>query len=242
MGRKKFWRSHYSFFLLIALTACGQAGKQGAPADGENCTGSQCSEKTINAPAPGAGNTPPAAKPDQSSDYRLPAFDPSWGLTRALFEKAQAYYEAHRADIPNQRYVTIADFNLRSSQYRLFLFDLSSGAVEKHFVAHGSGSDPGNSGYATLFSNVADSKMSSLGFYLTLATYQGKHGYSLHLRGLEATNSNAEARDIVMHPADYVSEASGHAGRSWGCPALDPAKSQSIIERVQNGSLLLIDR
>jgi hypothetical protein len=69
----------------------------------------------------------------------------------------------------------------------------------------------------------------------------GEHGYSLRLRGLEATNNNAEVRDIVMHPAPYVQESADRAGRSWGCAALDPTISQYVIDDVKDGSLLLMD-
>ena len=67
-------------------------------------------------------------------------------------------------------------------------------------------------------------------------------GLSLRLEGLSPTNSNAAERAIVMHPADYVSDSAPKAGRSWGCPALDPNVSSSMISRVKNGSVLLIDR
>jgi hypothetical protein len=73
------------------------------------------------------------------------------------------------------------------------------------------------------------------------------HGHSLELYGLDpGVNDQAFARRIVMHPADYVSAAfratwGGRVGRSWGCPALDPAVSTDIIDRIQNGSLLFVD-
>ena len=82
--------------------------------------------------------------------------------------------------------------------------------------------------------------MSSLGFYRTLTTYNGKHGYSLKLAGLSPTNSNAEARAIMMHPADYVVDGV-RAGRSWGCTAIDPKTSKDVIDRVKNGSIMLVD-
>jgi hypothetical protein len=179
---------------------------------------------------------------DQSANYRLPTFDPAWGLKRALYEETRSYYEAHKNQIPNQRFLLIADFNQHAGRKRLFLFDLATGRVEKHLVAHGEGSDPGHTGYATLFSNVPDSRMSSLGVYQTLGTYIGSFGYSLHLRGLESTNSNAEARAIVMHPMSGMDEKTGQAALSWGCPALDPAISQAVIDRVRGGALLLIGK
>jgi L,D-transpeptidase catalytic domain len=184
----------------------------------------------------------PAPLIDQSPHYRLPAFEPGWGLSRHLFENARAYYEANKNSISNQRFVLIADFNQHSSHKRLYLFDLASGKVEQHIVAHGSGSDPNSTGYATLFSNEPNSLMSSLGFYLTLGTYVGEFGYSMRLHGLESTNSNAEARAIIMHPMGGMDESQGVCSLSWGCPALDPRISQSVIDRVHGGALLLIGK
>jgi hypothetical protein len=230
----------------LALSACGQ--QPGGSSVEETCPQANCSEKTINAPAPAAPTIPPSAPekapstdPASPTAYRFPDFDPSWKLGRSSYEKMVRYYNANVADIPNTRYATIIDFNQPSSHRRLYLFDLKNGTVEMHATAHGKNSDPDGDGFATLFSNTPDSLQSSLGFYLTLATYSGSHGYSLRLRGLEATNSNAEARDIVMHPADYVSDANNYAGRSWGCPAIDPKISKGVIDKVRNGSLILID-
>ncbi len=76
-------------------------------------------------------------------------------------------------------------------------------------VSHGK-----NSGdkYATSFSNEYGSYKSSLGFYLTETTYQGRNGYSLILNGLEkGINDRARERAIVVHGAAYAdpSVASG---------------------------------
>ena len=61
---------------------------------------------------------------------------------------------------------------------------------------------------ADTFSNREGSFSSSLGIYRTLDVYNGHHGRSLHLEGLEPTNSNALARALVLHTADYVSDPS----------------------------------
>ena len=64
------------------------------------------------------------------------------------------------------------------------------------YVAHGRNS--GNE-FATVFSNESSSNKSSLGFYATGEIYQGKHGESLRLDGLEAgINNNARSRAIVI--------------------------------------------
>ncbi|MGE3262447.1 MAG: murein L,D-transpeptidase catalytic domain family protein [Bacteriovoracia bacterium] len=223
----------------FALSACGQTGQLE-----ETCTGAKC-EKTVNAPVapetPPGVPAPPQAPSVPSASYRFPEFDPDWKMGRATYEKMKAYYNRNLDLIPNARYATIVDFSQPSSHHRFYLFDLKAGTVELHATSHGKNSDPDNDGFPTEFSNTVDSLQSSLGFYLTLKTYNGSHGYSLRLRGLESTNSKAEERDIVMHPADYVSDANNYAGRSFGCPAVDPKYSKKIIDRLRDGSLLLID-
>jgi hypothetical protein len=114
--------------------------------------------------------------------------------------------------------------------------------VLQTYVAHGK-----NSGgeYATKFSNRPESLQTSLGFYITSATYTGKHGLSLKLQGVDpGFNDMALVRTIVMHGANYVDEARAKAGifmgRSWGCPAVPANQSRSIINTIKQGTCLFI--
>lgn len=172
--------------------------------------------------------------------YLLPDFQPSWGLSRSVYDKAVTYMDLHEREFSNQRYVVLIDMGKHSGVKRFFLFDLDTGKLERHNVAHGSGSDPKHSGYAKRFSNKPESNQSSLGAYRTSATYSGHNGYSLRLDGLEGTNNNARRRLIVVHGAKYVNERESYAGRSSGCPALDKKVSKSVIDRIRGGALLLI--
>ena len=139
--------------------------------------------------------------------------------------------------------LTVIDFSLPSTVKRLWVIDPSKGLILHHsVVAHGR-----NSGelLAKTFSNQPESFQSSLGFYKTAETYQGKHGYSLRLDGLEkGFNDQARNRAIVIHGADYANEefakTTGRLGRSLGCPALPPAISAKIIDLIKDGSLLFI--
>lgn len=183
----------------------------------------------------------PAPPPviQQPSGYRLPEFQPAWGMKRDVYERAVQTYAAWKRDIKNPRFVTIVDFSKPSNQKRLFVFDLATEKMNAFYTSHGAGSDPRHSRLASAFSNRPDSNMSSLGAYITQETYFGEHGYSLRLRGLEPTNSLARERLIVMHGASYVSEAKKFAGRSFGCFALDYSVSTQVINRLKGGSLIL---
>jgi L,D-transpeptidase catalytic domain len=145
--------------------------------------------------------------------------------------------------VSKQHIVTIIDFSRPSTQKRLFIVDINKGKLLlQSLVAHGK-----NSGekYASRFSNREESNQSSLGVYVTLGTYTGKHGYSLRLKGCEAgINDNAYNRDIVLHSADYVSAsftaARGFLGRSEGCPAVPENLHRKIIDYIKGGSCLFI--
>ena len=73
--------------------------------------------------------------------------------------------------------------------------------------------------------------------------------------GIDATNSNAFARFIVIHPASYASESfievrrqkfnqtkdpkdAPRLGLSQGCFAFDPKVSPQIIEKLKGGALI----
>jgi hypothetical protein len=212
----------------------------------ESCNETKCSEQDLNAPVDGkpapkspAKPTPPP--PIQGQRFQFPAFQSNWGLKKELYDKMERYYDTNSRDFANTRYAVIIDFSQHSSQRRFYLFDLETQKVERYLTSHGLNSDQNNDGFADSFSNIEGSKQSSLGFYRTLGTYSGKHGYSMRLEGLSSSNSNAFARAIVVHPADYVNEETPRSGRSWGCPALDPDVSKAIIDKIKNGSVLLID-
>ncbi len=163
------------------------------------------------------------------------------GALNEVLEKASYYY----ADEINNtiKQIFLVDMTQHSSKKRGYLVTIPSGKTEFYHVAHGRNSGDGN-GNAIRFSNINDSKMSSLGLYRTAESYHGKHGYSLRLDGLEASNSNARERFIVLHSASYMTEEFiqkyGRAGRSWGCPAIAPKNHIDFIDRLKDGNLLYI--
>lgn len=171
-----------------------------------------------------------------------------YGLRFEVFQKALTGYlnlkQAGRLSEHQQR-LTVVDFDLPSTEKRLWVLDLEEHKVLFHtLVAHGHNSGENE---ASSFSNTNESNMSSLGFYVTGHEYEGKHGHSLRLQGLdEGFNTNALARAVVMHGADYVSESfikqNGRLGRSLGCPALPLDSYSQIIDAVKGGSCLFLNK
>jgi len=107
-------------------------------------------------------------------------------------------------------------------------------------VAHGRGT---GEDLARRFSNRFGSLQSSLGSFITGGVYQGRHGLSLRLRGIDrGLNDRAEARTIVVHGAEYVGartmERLGRLGRSQGCPALEPAAARRVIGLIRGATVL----
>lgn len=148
--------------------------------------------------------------------------------------------EQHRTNHP-PRYLAVIDYSLASTRKRFWLFDLHHRRlVAEELIAHGKGSGLDR---ATRFSNVAESRQSSLGLFKAGLTYNGKHGYSLYLHGLEqGVNDNAFSRGIVMHGASYVSREFAarwkRLGRSWGCPALSEKAAPAVIDYLKDGGLV----
>ncbi len=169
------------------------------------------------------------------------------GLSMEVFQKAlTGYFNLKTANklSQNSSVITVVDFTKPSREKRMWIIDLlSKQLLLNTWVAHGKGS---GDDIANQFSNNDESHQSSLGFYVTDDVYNGKHGRSLRLDGLdEGFNSNARARAIVLHAADYVSQSAieqmGRLGRSFGCPAVSPEVVGQVINTIKGKTVLFIN-
>ena len=228
------------FSALLGLAFIGpQAEVSGAP------TGSARGNNATTVPTrPAIARTVPAAQ-TVPAVLQEPAMlaNGAEGLSPAVLRTAlDAVAGAQARGITSKNdLLTVIDYSLPSTEPRLWVLDLAKGKVLYHeLVAHGAGS---GDNYATQFSNVNDSRQTSLGLFLTGGTYEGGNGYSLKLRGLDAgINDRAEARHIVMHGAWYVSpehaRSHGRLGRSWGCPALSEQIAPQVIDTIKGGTFV----
>jgi hypothetical protein len=171
-----------------------------------------------------------------SNEFDLPSLE---GFKEAL----QGFYSLKEKGVIQKDILTLVDFSLSSNVKRLWVIDMSTNTIlYNSLVAHGK-----NTGeeFANSFSNANSSFKSSLGFYATGETYNGKHGMSLKLDGLEkGVNNNARERGVVIHSANYVSndfiKCNKRLGRSQGCPAIPKEALSSIVNTIKNKSCLFI--
>src|SRR5687768_7762035 len=126
------------------------------------------------------------------------------GLSEEVFQKAVTGWNKLDQEnlLKKNGVLSIADMSQSSCKKRFYVIDMEIRKVLiQTYVAHGR-----NSGeeFANKFSNIPESFMTSLGFYLTGETYSGAHGLSMKLIGMEKNiNDVAESRRIVLHGADY---------------------------------------
>ena len=192
---------------------------------------------------PMLGHTGASASPAPGLATRAAALAPAPGLAPSVSGLAMRAVRCATSAgaIESPSTLTVIDYSLPSTEPRLWVYDLRSGAVLfRELVAHGRNT---GDNFAEQFSDTRDSRQSSLGLFVTGDTYTGSNGYSLRLDGLEpGVNGHARERAIVMHGAPYVDAAQGkrmgRLGRSWGCPALREAVARQVIDTVRDGGVI----
>ena len=166
--------------------------------------------------------------------------------SRELLRRALAALDRHGAEIANRDLIAVADFSQASRVPRFHLVETATGRISSHLVAHGRGSDPGHTGWLERFSNANGSNASCAGAFRTDGYYVGAHGRSIRLTGLDPSNSNAQARGIVVHGAWYVSpemaRTHGVLGRSEGCFAFSTESLKEVMGRLGPGHMIYADK
>jgi hypothetical protein len=89
---------------------------------------------------------------------------------------AMAAYGKYEGQVTNKNYIGIMDYSQGSSEPRFYIMNTQTGEITSTKAAHGSGSDPNNTGYATVFSNNEGSYQSSLGSFVATPYYSESMG------------------------------------------------------------------
>ena len=165
----------------------------------------------------------------------------------SAFRSYFAFKTAHPDEV-RKPFLYFVDFGLPNTAKRGYVFDMEKmQVVDGPFtVAAGRGSAIRN-GVPTRFSNASGSNATSLGLYVAKSTYdfRGKSAgrkYSsvgLRLMGVSTGfNDRALARGVVAHGAPYVTASK--AGRSEGCPALEPERAERLLPKLADGGMVFL--
>lgn len=138
----------------------------------------------------------------------------------------------------NTRFCFLIDMSRPSGKNRFFVYNLEKDSVEMAgLVAHGRCNEDWLEGRR--YSNIDGSGCTSLGRYKTGGSYNGQFGLAYKLYGLDATNSNAYARFVVLHAYDYVPDmevSPKEICQSNGCPMVSPAFLKRLVPRLNQSA------
>jgi hypothetical protein len=163
-------------------------------------------------------SNPNAAPPSSPVNYLAAAYEMSTEVNKVRnnLRALKAYAAVNKC---NTNFAFIADMRISILKKRFFVCDLrTEKIIDTAFVAHGIGSETFR-GELT-FSNIPDSRSTSLGKYKIGNSYVGDFGFSYRLHGLDSTNNNAFRRAIVLHAHSSVPdrETNFPICLSYGCP------------------------
>jgi hypothetical protein len=178
-----------------------------------------------------------AILPVKSSDH-------SALILRSRIIEAKTYSQEKHFSI---RYCFLIDMSIPSGKNRFFVYDFLSGRIiYSGLVSHGSGGVHYSS--EPKFSNTPGSDCTSLGKYKVGEDYQGQYGKSYKLHGLDASNSNAYKRAVVLHGYKCVPDKEIYPEgvcNSSGCTGVSTnffKKLAIVIDESQKPILLWIYR
>ena len=162
--------------------------------------------------------------------------------TTQKINEASAYCNTNNF---NKDFCILIDMSIHSGKKRFFILNLKTKEIEKSYlVSHGCGNSNWHEDFTKdnpTFSNIKDSHTSSLGKYKIGDRGWSSYGVNINYRihGLESTNSNANARDIVFHSWYPVSDKEIYpdgTDEGWGCPAVSNNAFLEIDPLLRNST------
>jgi hypothetical protein len=161
--------------------------------------------------------------------YAAPAYNMAEEMTKVDNSRQQLETYAAKNKC-NTKYAFVVDMRIPSFKKRFFVFDLKKDSIiNAGYVAHGTGSETFRN--ELVFSNIPDSRCTSLGKYKIGAAYKGMYGQSYRLHGLDSTNNKALERAIVLHGHSCVPDKAYDEYPicfSYGCPMVSVKFLQTL--------------
>jgi hypothetical protein len=163
----------------------------------------------------------------------------AYKLLKSKADSLKTYAITHKY---NSSLCFMIDMSIHSGKNRFFVFDIDKDSVLcKGLVAHGSCDD----GFQLTpsFSNTVNSGCSCLGKFKIGGSYNGRFGIAYKLYGLDATNSNAYERNIVLHSYECVPESETYpvpVCNSRGCPMVSPGFLEKIKPYIKESKKPLL--
>ena len=166
---------------------------------------------------------------NNSFDYTVPAYEMNTEMNKvSLEEKSLKIYAAKKKC--NLDYAFVINMRIPSFKKRFFVYNLKKDSIiASGLVAHGTGSETFKG--QLKFSNIPDSRCTSLGKYKIGTSYNGMYGFSYKLTGLDSTNNKAFDRAIVIHSHACVPDTDNNLYPicfSYGCPMVSPMFLQTL--------------
>ena len=131
----------------------------------------------------------------------------------------------------------LIDMSIASGKQRFFVYDLQQNKIRfSGLVTHGRCNQNWLTGRK--YGNTVGCGCTSLGKYRVGNAYQGRFGLAYKLYGMDATNSNAYSRFVVLHSHQCVPETAVDPlpiCQSDGCPTVSPGLLKELAV-VINGS------
>lgn len=176
-----------------------------------------------------------------SEDAKVIKSVPLYRLDTSRFKEARAFCANGKY---NSNVAFFSDMGRRSGLKRFFVVDLSNDSIlDAGMVTHGHCQSYGS--IKPHFSNDVGSNCTSLGKYKIGYKYDGSFGTAYKLHGLNASNSNAFDRYVVLHSHTCVPMQESVIGicRSEGCPTIAPqflSRLEGIIDQSKKPILLWV--
>jgi hypothetical protein len=137
-------------------------------------------------------------------------------------EKAKTYLKQNNFC---EEYCFLVDMKIAPGKKRFFIYDLIKDTIiDAGLVTHGGGSETKSD--SLVFCNTPSSGSTSLGKYKIGVEYSGQFGMAFKLHGLEASNSKAFERFVVLHSHSCVPAEEVYPSpicTSLGCPTVNPS-------------------